>query len=131
MALTVEPSGAQQIDLTTAHKSTKQYKVIYENKFVNTETVEKVIVFDPRRDKTLLIFPNGQSYSLWSTTTPGAGNTDILAASVPWIPLRTASVENFLSGGGRINEGVLAVKIVSAALTGDFEVSAAHLAVNE
>ena len=128
MALSMADTDTQTPDESHAGRYAKQYGTIYEEKFENTETCEKVIVVDPRLDKTLQINATSQSYSVWVTTTPGEGVTDWLDSAVPWIVYSASVTDDLLSGGADINKGVWAIKIVSAALTADFQVCVKHIA---
>ena len=127
MAYTVEPSTAQTIDLDAkdvSHLNTK-----FEKKFVSTERVEKVIVFDPRKGKTVQVVANGQAYSIDTTTTAGEGNTNILSAAVPWVSLKSGITTDELFGPFASNRGILAIRITSGTvavpvdLTDDFEIA--------
>lgn len=131
MAFTVEPSGAQIIDVSQAAKQAHHYGVKFEKKFVSTETVEKVIVFDPRRDKALQINANGQLYDIETTITPGEGNIDILDAAVPWVLLKNQITTDFQTGSGLENRNILAIRITSGVLTDDFEIAAIQSSLDE
>ena len=131
MSYTVEPSNIPNIeiiDISDENINSRDYGVRYAKKFIATETVEKIIVFDPRRDKEVQINANGQAYTLESTTHAGGGNLDISDSAVPWTLIEDATTEDFQSGGGNVNEGILAIRITSGtpavpvALTDDFEI---------
>jgi len=136
MAFTVEPSEVDDIeiiDLTDANKDSHQYGVKYLAKFTSGQTVEKIIVFDPRKDIILQVKANAQLWGLEKTGTPGAGNVDITNVAVPWIVLKDilTNSKDFDTGGGTDNRGVLAVRITTGVLTGDFEIFAASQKLEE
>jgi hypothetical protein len=117
MVFTVEPTGENIIDLTETSKDAKHLGVKYNEKFASG-VVEKIIVFDPRKDIILQVNANGKIWTLRTTSHAGSGNTDILDAAVPWITLKSAITADFHSGSGLINRGVLAVEISFADGTG-------------
>ena len=131
MAFTVEPSTAQIIDLSDSAKRTKQYAPGYNELFESSETVEKVIVFDPRKDIILQLNTAADTYTLEVTSHAGEGNNDILDAAVPWVVLKSAESADFHSGSGLNNRGVLAVRITTGVLTDDFEIFAAQQNLGE
>ena len=129
MAYTVEPSDAQTIDLSEAKKDLTHFVNKYREKFTTgAGIIEKVIVFDPRKAKNLQIKSNGTDlWGIETTTNPGFENTDILhPTKVPWILLKDIATNkaDFQSGGIGVNEGILAARITTVALTGDFEINA-------
>ena len=135
MAFTVEPASVENIeiiDTSEKNKDLEHYNIKYEEKFETDDHVEKIIVFDPRRDKTLQINANGQAYDIDVTSYPGVGITNITDSNVPWVSLEAARTTDFLSGGSDINRGILAVRITSnATLTDDFEIGAQQYGDNE
>jgi len=127
MAFTVEPPGAETIDLNNNVRDSKHLDVKYVKKFVSTETVKKIIVFDKLKDVNLQI--NGNGVDLWgleTTTTTGEGNKDITDDAVPWTVLLdiATNIADFQTGGGDVNRGILAVRLESVVLTDDFNISA-------
>jgi hypothetical protein len=132
MAYTVSGNGdnGDIIDLKGDHRSTKQYGKVHEEKFTSG-ICEKIIVVDPRLDKSLQInVGTGTiSHDVWVTTTSGPDSADITAASVPWVQVVSSSVADYLSGGADINKGILAIRILSASVASDsFKICVSHIA---
>lgn len=120
------------IDLSEKAKDTKQYRVVFENTFdSNDDPLSQIIVFDPRKDVILQIKSGGNAWSLETTSTAGFGNTDIEDASVPWILLKSAITDDFHTGEGLVNRGILAVKITVTTIGADFKVYAAQQTLEE
>lgn len=130
MAFTVEPASVDNIniiDTSETNKDLGHYGVRYNEKFAVSTVVEKIIVFDPRRDKDLQINAKGNTYDIDVTTHAGDGNDDILSGAVPWVSLKSAITADFSSGGGEINKGILAVRITAASTSfADFEINASQ-----
>lgn len=132
MALSIAIPGTQTIDRATSAKSSKQHGVIYEEIFASSATVEKVIVVDPRRSNALQIVGNlTDTFTVYSTITPGVGNDDILDAAVPWVEVEASAATSYLTGGGGINKEILAIKIISVELTGDMEICCTQMPDDE
>lgn len=129
MAYTVEPTGAGTIDLSDSVKDAKHLVTKYGEAFAAAATVEKIIVFDPRKEINLQINSNGTDlWGLETTTHAGAGNDDITDAAVPWITIKdiATNTDDFQSGGTGVNTGILAVRITSVLLTDIFEINASQ-----
>ena len=122
MAYTVSGNkGSSTIDLSAINKTPMQYSRLYEETFTSG-IVEKIIVVDPRLDKSLQINVGTGTiaFDLWVTTTEGdLGSGDITHASTPWIQIEDDKVLDYLSGGANINKGILAIRILSATITSD------------
>lgn len=126
MAFTAFPTSV--VDLTHANRNSEHWKVRFEQKFAIGETVQQIILFDPRRNKGLQVIANSQTYSIDVTSHPGliSGvlNTDITGSVVPWTALKTSITSDFIDGGESSNVNILAVRITSSVLTAEFEVYA-------
>lgn len=135
MAYTVEAAKGvvpTAIDLSENGKHAFHYGSLrFDKRFVGTETVEKIFLFDPRRDKAIQInTAQSDTYTIETTITAGEGNADITASTVPWTLLQNAITTDFQTGAAFENRNILAVRVTSGtpatpvAVTGFFDVSA-------
>lgn len=118
------------VDLTEAAKNTKQYVVKTQQKFTSG-AVDVIVLIDPRKDTIVQVNAGSNTYDLETTSHAGTGNTDLEDAAVPWILLKNQITDDFHSGQGLNNRGLVGIQFTVAAVTGTFEIYVAQQNLEE